>query len=183
MNPAPNLFLVGPMGAGKTTVGRQIAELFRMPFFDLDQEIEAHTGAAIGLIFDVEGEAGFRKREHAMLHELAARNGMVLATGGGAIMDADNRRILRERGFVIWLDTSVDAQLARLSRDRQRPLLQSADRRARLHQLAIERDPLYAEAADLRISSPGSGNSAHVTHDLLDMLEARWRRGNPEMVA
>src|SRR5690242_8061931 len=101
MNPAPNLFLVGPMGAGKTTVGRQIAELFRMPFIDLDHEIEAHTGAAIGLIFEIEGEAGFRRREHAALADYAARNGIVLATGGGAILDSDNRRLLRSRGFVI----------------------------------------------------------------------------------
>ena len=183
MNPAPNLFLVGPMGAGKTTVGRQLAELFRMPFFDLDHEIETRTGAAIGLVFELEGEPGFRRREHGLLGELTARNGLVLATGGGAVLDADNRSILRERGFVIWLDASVDAQLARLGRDRQRPLLQTADRRARLDRLAAERNPLYAEIADLHIASAGTGNSAHVAHDLLDLLEARWRRGNAAVVA
>jgi shikimate kinase len=129
MNPAPNLFLIGPMGAGKTTVGRQLAELFRMPFLDLDQEIEARTGAPVGLIFEVEGEEGFRRREAALLAELAARNGLVLATGGGAVLADESRRRLRARGFVIWLDARVEAQLARLSRDRQRPLLQSGDRR------------------------------------------------------
>jgi len=178
MNPAPNLFFIGPMGAGKTTVGRHIAELFRMPFLDLDQAIEGHTGAPVGLIFELEDEAGFRLRESAMLAELTARSGLVLATGGGAVLSADNRRLLRERGFVIWLDASVDAQLARLARDRQRPLLHAPDRRACLEQLAVERNPLYAEIADLRLASSGLGNSTHAAHDLLDLLEARWRRGN-----
>jgi len=183
MNPAPNLFLVGPMGAGKTTVGRLLAELFRMPFIDMDHEIEARTGAAVSLIFELEGEAGFRRRESAMLAELAARKGIVLATGGGAVLDADNRRLLRERGFVIWLDADVDAQLARLARDRQRPLLQAADRRERLEALAATRNPCYAECADLRLPSSGVGNSAHAAHDLLDLLEARWQRGDAEVVA
>lgn len=177
MNPAPNLFLIGPMGAGKTTVGRQIAELFRMPFLDLDHEIEAQTGAAVGLIFELEGEEGFRRRESAMLDGLSARNGIVLATGGGAVLAERNRHLLQERGFVIWLDTSVDAQLLRLSRDRQRPLLQAPDRRARLEGLAAERNPLYAEIADLRLRTAGTGSSTHAAHDLLDLLEARWRRG------
>src|SRR5262245_19776899 len=104
MNPAPNLFLIGPMGAGKSTVGRHLADLLRMRFRDLDHEIEAHAGAAVGLIFELEGEAGFRKRESALLLELTARNGLVLATGGGAVLSADNRRTLHERGYVIWLD-------------------------------------------------------------------------------
>jgi shikimate kinase len=183
MNPAPNLFLIGPMGAGKTTVGRQIAELFRMPFLDLDHEIEAHTGATVGLVFELEGEPGFRRRESTMLAELVARNGIVLATGGGAIVDAENRRLLRERGFVIWLDAAIDAQLARLARDRQRPLLHAPDRHERLEKLANERNPLYAEIADLQVRSSGVGNCTRVAHDLLDLLEARWRRGNANVAA
>jgi shikimate kinase len=180
MNPAPNLFLVGPMGAGKTTVGRQVAELYRMPFLDLDHEIEAQTGAAIGLIFELEGEEGFRRRESALLASLASRDGIVLATGGGAILDARNRSVLQSRGFVIWLDANVDAQLSRLARDRQRPLLQAPDRRERLLRLAAERNPLYAGIADLRLPSSGAGNSMHAAHDLLDLLEARWQRGAVE---
>ncbi|MEO5623162.1 MAG: shikimate kinase [Dokdonella sp.] len=178
MNPAPNLFFIGPMGAGKTTVGRQIAELFQMPFFDLDHEIEARTGASVSLIFELEDEEGFRRRERALLAEFTARNHLVLATGGGAVLDPDNRRLLRERGFVIWLDASIDAQLARLTRDRQRPLLHAPDRRVRLEQLAIERNPLYAKIADLTVRSAGVGNCTHTANDLLDLLEARWQRGN-----
>lgn len=183
MNPAPNLFFIGPMGAGKTTVGRQIAELFRMPFFDLDHEIEQHTGASVNLVFELEGEAGFRRRESAMLVEFASRSGIVLATGGGAILNPDNRRQLHERGFVIWLDAAIDAQLSRLARDRQRPLLHAPDRRARLEQLARDRNPMYAEISDLHMRSSGVGNSMHVAHDLLDLLEARWQRGNAVVAA
>ncbi len=177
MNPAPSLFLVGPMGAGKTTVGRHIAALYRLPFLDLDHAIESRTGAAVRLIFDLEGEAGFRRREHAMLEELSAKPGLVLATGGGAVLDPANRRLLRERGFVIWLDASVEAQLSRLARDRQRPLLAAADRKERLQRLAAERNPLYAETADLHMPSLGGSSSTRTAHDLLDLLEARWQRG------
>lgn len=183
MNPAPNLFVIGPMGAGKSTVGRHVAELMRMPFHDLDHEIEVHTGATIGLIFELEGEAGFRKREAAMLAELATRSGVVVATGGGAILDADNRQTLQRRGYVIWLDASIDAQLARLARDRQRPLLQAPDRRVRLEQLARDRNPLYAQTADLHVESVGIGNSMHMAHDVLDLLEARWQRGDSAVAA
>lgn len=177
MNPAPNLYFIGPMGAGKTTVGRYIAELFRMPFIDLDHAIEEHTGASVALIFELEYEAGFREREHAMLAEISTRDGIVLATGGGAVLDPRNRELLRRRGFVIWLDVTVDAQLARLARDRQRPLLEAPDRCARLDDLARTRNPLYAEVADLHVAASGLGTSARAAHDVLDLLEARWRRG------
>lgn len=176
MNPAPNLFFIGPMGAGKTTVGRHVAELLAMPFHDLDHEIEAHTGATIHLVFELEGEAGFRKRESATLAELAAGSGIVLSTGGGAVLSEDNRRLLRERGFVIWLDATIESQLARLARDRQRPLLKAPDRRARLEQLAVERNPLYAEIADLRVASSGTGNSAHTARHIVTLLETHWQR-------
>ena len=176
MNPASNLFFIGPMGAGKTTVGRHVAELLAMPFHDLDHEIERHTGAAVSLVFDLEGEAGFRRRESATLAEVAAAAGIVLSTGGGAVLDEANRRVLRERGFVIWLDATIDAQLARLARDRQRPLLNAPDRRARLEQLASARNPLYAEVADLRVASTGTGNSAHTARQIVALLDARWQR-------
>ena len=183
MNPAPNLFFIGPMGAGKTTVGRHVAELLAMPFHDLDHEIEVHTGAAISLVFDLEGEAGFRKREAATLAELAAHNGIVLSTGGGAVLGEDNRRTLHARGFVIWLDATIDAQLARLARDRQRPLLNAPDRRVRLEQLAVERNPLYTEIADLRVESTGVGNSANTARHIVALLETRWQRGDAHAAA
>jgi shikimate kinase len=178
MNPAPNLIFIGPMGAGKTTVGRHVAELLSMPFHDLDHEIELHTGAAISLVFDLEGEAGFRKRETTTLAEIAAGSGIVLSTGGGAVLSEANRRVLRERGFVIWLDATIEAQLARLARDRQRPLLKAPDRRARLEHLAIERNPLYEEIADLRIASAGTGNSSHTARHIVALLETHWQRGS-----
>ena len=183
MNPAPNLIFIGPMGAGKTTVGRHVADLLGLPFHDLDHEIEAHTGAAISLVFDLEGEAGFRRRESATLAELAAGSGLVLSTGGGAVLNADNRRVLRERGFVVWLDASIESQLARLARDRQRPLLHAPDRRARLEHLAAERNPLYAEVADLRIESRGVGNSAYSARQIASLLETQWQRSGADAAA
>ena len=176
MNPAPNLFLIGPMGAGKSTVGRHVAERLQMPFVDLDHEIEAHTGASIPLIFELEGETGFRDRERALLAEIAARDGIILATGGGAVLDARNRDALRRRGFVAWLDADVDAQLARLARDRQRPLLRAPDRRERLVEMAALRNPLYAGIADLRLPSSAHRNSTQAAHDLLAQLAAQWQR-------
>jgi shikimate kinase len=177
MNPAPNLIFIGPMGAGKTTVGRHVAELLGLPFLDLDHEIEAHTGAAVSLVFELEGEAGFRKRESAVLAEIAAGSGIVLATGGGAVLAETNRRVLRERGFVIWLDATIEARLAR---DRARPLLNAPDRRARLERLAGERNPLYEEIADLRIASTGAGNSAHTARQIVGLLETHWQRAGAE---
>ncbi|MBL8273498.1 MAG: shikimate kinase, partial [Xanthomonadales bacterium] len=135
MNPAPNVFLVGPMGAGKSTIGRRLARHFGLAFIDLDDELEARTGASVKLIFELEGEAGFRARESALLAELAQADGRLLATGGGTVLDAGNRALLRSRGFVVWLRASVAQQLRRLERDRKRPLLGGPDRRARLEQL------------------------------------------------
>ncbi|MBX3689695.1 shikimate kinase [Dokdonella sp.] len=174
MIPASNLFLVGPMGAGKSTVGRHVAERLGLSFVDLDHEVEHRTGASIALIFELEGEAGFREREHAALAELAQRDGIVLATGGGAILDMRNRHILRERGFVVWLDSDVEVQIERLARDRQRPLLRTPDRRERLETLARERNPLYAEVADLRLRSIAQRNCTQAAHELLTRLPASW---------
>lgn len=175
MNPSRNLFLIGPMGAGKTTVGRRLAAHFGLPFLDLDAEIEAHTGADVPLIFDIEGEPGFRRRESALLAECSAREGVVLATGGGAILDADNRALLAARGFVVWLQTGVEQQLQRLERDRHRPLLQSADRSERLETMARARDPLYASIADLVVPSHGH-TPAHAAEQVARELERCWQR-------
>ena len=183
MNPAPNLFFVGPMGAGKSTFGKRVAEAFALPFFDLDHEIQAQCGADIALIFDIEGESGFRRRESAMLAEFAARDGIVLATGGGAILAAANRRCLHERGFVVFLETTVDEQLERLARDRKRPLLAAPDRRERLEQLAAQRDTLYREIADLTVPAGHRGSVAQVAQQLAGQLRQAWRRGAAERAA
>jgi shikimate kinase len=176
MNPAPNLFFVGPMGAGKSTIGRRTAELLGLAFFDLDHEIEEHCGTTIPIIFDVEGEPGFRRRESAALADFAARTGIALATGGGAVLANENRRCLRERGFVVYLETTIDEQLARLARDRKRPLLAAPDRRERLEQLASVRTPLYREIADLTVPAGHSGSTAQVAGRLVRELGELWQR-------
>jgi shikimate kinase len=147
------LFLIGPMGSGKTTVGRVLAERFGLTFLDLDHEIERRCGVDVSTIFDIEGEAGFRAREQAMLDELTRRDRVLLATGGGTILSLDNRQALHQRGLVVWLQTSVDQQLRRLERDQRRPLLQLPNRRERLEKLASERNPLYQECAHMTIRS------------------------------
>jgi shikimate kinase len=176
MNPASNLVLVGPMGAGKTSIGRRLGECFRLAFVDADRDIELRTGAAVGTIFECEGEAGFRARERAALAELLRNDGQVISTGGGAILDADNRRCMRERGFVVYLQVSVASQLQRLARDRTRPLLQREDREDVLRQLATTRAPLYSEVADLCFDTDGL-TSAEAAMALARLLESRWQRG------
>jgi shikimate kinase len=143
-----NVFLIGPMGAGKTTVGKLLADELGLEFLDTDREIEERTGADIGWIFDVEGEDGFRKREAAMLDELTQRNGVLVATGGGVILGEENRKRLVSRGTVVYLDAPLDQQVERTSRDRNRPLLQDGDPREILTDMQSERDPLYREVAD-----------------------------------
>jgi len=150
-----SFFLVGPMGAGKSTIGRQLARALGMEFVDSDREIEARTGVDIPLIFELEGESGFRKREQEVIDELTATPGIVLATGGGAVLDPLNRRHLASRGNVIYLHTSVDQQLRRTAHDRNRPLLQTPDPRQKLEQLLAERDPLYRQVADIVIETDG----------------------------
>jgi shikimate kinase len=179
MNPASSLFLIGPMGAGKTTVGRRIAAHLGLPFFDLDHEIEKRSGATITLIFELESEAGFRQREAELLDEFSTRPGIVLSTGGGAVLAADNRRHLRERGYVVYLETSVEQQFRRLLHDHKRPLLVTSDRRERLTQLAAERVPLYRETADLTISTGFNAGSGGTTRRLIDELHAHWQRPAP----
>lgn len=141
------------MGAGKSTIGRLLAKELHLPFKDSDKEIEQRTGASIPLIFDVEGEGGFREREHAVIADLCRLDGVVLATGGGAVMREDNRKALRAGGRVVYLCTSVDQQLERTARDRNRPLLQAADPRGVLANLMAVRDPLYRSIADVIIET------------------------------
>lgn len=175
MNPAANLILVGPMGAGKSCIGRRLAEHFGLPFVDADREIEQRTGASVATIFDCEGEPGFRARERAALAEVLSAHGVLLATGGGAVLDADNRALLRERGFVVHLHVSVDQQLQRLARDHTRPLLARDDREQVLHDLAASRAPLYAAVADLRFDTDHLG-AAEAAIQLAAMLNQQWRR-------
>ncbi|MFQ5486913.1 MAG: shikimate kinase AroK [Gammaproteobacteria bacterium] len=153
MDKAANIFLIGPMGSGKTTIGRQLAKVLDKTFVDSDQEIEARTGADIPWVFDIEGEAGFRQREQAVIDELTRRQGVVLATGGGAVLSEENRRHLAERGLVIYLRASIDQQLRRTAKDRNRPLLQTGDPRARLEALLVQRDPLYREIANIIVDT------------------------------
>jgi shikimate kinase len=177
MNPAPNLVLVGPMGAGKTSIGRRLAERLGLEFVDADQWVEQHTGVAIRTIFEVEGEAGFRRRERAALQALCGGRDRLIATGGGAVLDAANRELLARRGFVVWLRTPVERQLERLQRDRKRPLLEAPDRRQRLLEMAAERNPLYASISDLTFDSDQRRVTLAVER-LGASLAERWQRAS-----
>ncbi|MBT7335306.1 MAG: shikimate kinase AroK [Gammaproteobacteria bacterium] len=159
-----NIFLVGLMAVGKSTVGRLLAEALHRPFYDSDDEIEARAGAEIGWIFDVEGELGFREREEQLIDELSKMSGIVVATGGGAVKRANNRARLASRGTVIHLDCSMRRLLARTRNDRTRPLLQGHNRKEILDNLMAERAPLYAEIADYRVVSDGQGAKNLVQH-------------------
>jgi shikimate kinase len=148
------------MGSGKTTIGQRLARILGLEFIDSDHELEDHTGASVSLIFDVEGEEGFRLRETAMLKKLTARRGVLLATGGGSILREENRRMLQATGLVVYLRTPVAQQLRRLSRDKSRPLLQSGDREEKLTRLAEQRNPLYEEMADIVFPAQNRGLEA-----------------------
>jgi shikimate kinase len=152
MQPA-SIFLIGMMGAGKSTVGRLLAQATGFAFIDADRELEARSGVPIPTIFEIEGEAGFRRREATLLDELSTRAGVVLATGGGAVLDAETRARLRERGLVIYLRASADEVFRRTRRDKSRPLLQTDDPRGRIEHLLAEREPLYAATAHLTFQS------------------------------
>jgi shikimate kinase len=174
MNPAPNLILIGPMGAGKTSIGRRLAERFGLRFVDLDRDIELDAGRSIPDLFANEGEAGFRLRERSRLAARLRESGLLIATGGGAVLDADNRRDMRSHGFVVHLHVSTDEQLTRLARDRSRPLLNTPDRAEVLQRLAAERAPLYAETADLRFE-PGGLTLTDACGKLAVLLRDRWQ--------
>ena len=173
MKSTQNLFLIGPMGSGKSAVGRALAASLHRPFFDSDDVIEERTGVDIPFIFEKEGEPGFRARETRIIAELTEREGIVLATGGGAIVNIENRRHLGARGFVVYLFTSVDQQLRRTHKGRERPLLSnsgnSGDRRNVLEALMAEREPQYREIADLVVETDGRKVKA-VADEILEKL-------------
>ncbi len=157
-----NIFLVGPMGAGKSTIGRQLAQSLGYEFQDSDQEIQRRTGVDIATIFEFEGEEGFRNRERTVIEELAQQDNIVLATGGGAVMVAENRQQLAARGLVIYLHCSPEQQYARTARDRNRPLLDTADPQQTLKDLMAEREPVYRQVADMVVSTERRGTSSVV---------------------
>ncbi len=152
-----NVYLVGPMGSGKTTIGRQLAKALRGEFVDSDHEIESRTGATIPWIFDIEGEEGFRKRERAVIEDLTRRSGIILATGGGAVLAPENRECLRRGGIVVYLRATLDELFERTAKDKNRPLLQTEDPKAKLGAILQAREPLYLEVADLVVDTGRKG--------------------------
>ncbi len=167
-----NIFLIGPMGSGKTAVGKHLARALKLTFHDTDAEIENRTGVDIPFIFEKEGETGFRQREREVLEQLTRLERIVLATGGGAVMHSDNRRVLVERGCVVYLKTSVYQQIERTRHSRHRPLLLNTDPREKLDALMLEREPLYAGIADLTVSTDGRRVQA-VAEDVHRLLRDR----------
>ncbi|NLW05968.1 MAG: shikimate kinase AroK [Pseudomonadaceae bacterium] len=152
-NSLTNIFLIGSMGAGKSTLGRLLASALKRPFYDSDTVIEERCGASIPWIFDLEGEEGFREREIQAIDDLTNLKGIVLSTGGGSVIKPENRQFLKERGVVIFLRTTVEQQLLRTSKDRTRPLLQIEDPRAKLEELKKIRDPLYLATAHIVVDT------------------------------
>lgn len=165
-----NIFLIGPMGAGKSTIGRQLAQMLNMDFLDSDAVIEERAGADIEWIFDIEGETGFRKREEKILNELTQAQGLVLSTGGGSVLSKDNRNVLSARGIVVYLETSVDKQFERTQRDKKRPLLQTEDPYKVLQELAKIRNPLYEEIADITLQTDEQ-SAKTVATQIIDMMD------------
>ena len=170
LNSTTNIFLVGLMGSGKTTIGRALAKRLNKRFVDADHEIEARTGASIPLIFEIEGEASFRQREADVIRDLTAQEGIVLATGGGAVLNENSRQLLKQRGIVVYLRASVSSILQRTSHDRNRPLLQTADPKARIEELSQQRAPLYQEVAHIIVET-GRPNVQSVVQNILAQLE------------
>jgi len=177
MSRLDNIFLIGPMGAGKSTIGRHLAELLNKDFRDSDSEIEKRTGAGIPLIFEIEGETGFRTRESSIIDDLTRLSNMVLATGGGAVLSPDNRKILRERGIVVYLHAPLETLLQRTHRDRHRPLLQTDDRRRTLEDILKAREPVYRQAADVVIET-SHRSPVSVAREIARKLEALSKNEN-----
>jgi len=166
-----NIFLIGPMGAGKSTIGREIADRLHLEFFDSDQEIERRTGADIAWVFDLEGEEGFRKREETVIEDLSEKQGIVLATGGGSVISTNVRNHLSARGIVVYLETTIDKQVARTQRDRRRPLLQTEEEpRTVLENLAVARNPLYEDIADVIVQTDDQSAKV-VAHKIIEKLD------------
>jgi shikimate kinase len=174
MTHAGNVYLVGMMGAGKTTVGRLLARRLKLRFIDADQELERRCGVKVPLIFDIEGEAGFRAREAQLLAELTALDGVVLGTGGGAVLSDDNRRRLAARGTVVYLHATPEDLFERVKHDRNRPLLATGDPLQRLRELHAQRDPLYRGIADLVVDT-GRQTVLALTRELIAKLGERWK--------
>jgi shikimate kinase len=177
MNTPNNIFLIGPMGAGKSTIGRRLAKALQKTFYDSDHEIERSTGVDIPLIFELEGEPGFRKREKKIIDQLSIQNNIVLATGGGAILAPENRKNLASRGMVIYLSTSIQQQFSRTHRDQNRPLLQTNEPEQRLRELMETRDPLYREIAEVIVDTDGR-SVFMVTNEILKILGMPPLRGS-----
>ena len=148
-----NIFLIGPMGSGKTSVAKRLSAILIKQFFDRDLEISNTTGVDISYIFDIDGEVGFRKREETILKECVLKNNIVLSTGGGIVLSGNNRLLLKTHGVVIYLETSVDAQESRTSLTNNRPLLKNTEHKKTLQELMLTRGPLYEEIADITINT------------------------------
>jgi shikimate kinase len=174
MKGGANIFLVGMMGAGKTTVGRLLARRLRLRFIDSDREIESRCGVKIPVIFEIEGESGFRSREALAIEALTALEGVVLATGGGAVIAEQNRRCLAARGTVVYLSAKPEDLYERVRHDRNRPLLAGGEPLARLRELHLQRDPLYRGVADIVLET-GAQSVQALARQLLDRLEAEWK--------
>ena len=169
-----NVFLIGPMGSGKTAVGKQLARVLRAPFRDSDAEIENRTGVDISYIFSREGEAGFREREREVIEDLTRESPIVLATGGGAILLPENRVALRERGFVVYLKTSLEQQVERVRQGRNRPLLHDVDPLTKLTELMAIREPLYEALSDFTVATDG-----RKVHVVAESIVAAFRTQEP----
>ena len=170
-----NIYLIGLMGSGKTTLGRSLAKRLSLEFIDSDREIEARTGVGIPTVFEIEGEVGFRKREMQVISEIARSSGKVVATGGGAVLRCENRACMASSGMVVYLNVPPLTLFERTRHDRNRPLLQVEDPLARLKDLYVQRDPIYRELADLVVDG-GRFNASGILQILINAYEERWKR-------